>query len=318
MEHPYPHTWEYCAAMAESSGLETFLYAGTADGCRIVCPLSVRRKEPEAPELVSPYGFGGIVTAGGPGSSGMVRDEWNRFLNDNRFVTAYVMQNPCFPLPVDCWGGDVEAHHPVYLMDLTLSTEQLWEAMCKTHRYELRRWEKNPKGNIVTDRGRLKKAIAVLYPETVKRVGASSVYDFAGKTLDALADARGSLLVGVEDETGIPAVAVFLYTSCVAEYFVNASSPEGRKYTRVMVWTALKMLKDLGVQRLNMGGGVKPGDSLDDFKRRFGGRQVCGQVLKKVIRPSRYERLCEKYCRGDYASAGYFPPYWRNEADRSE
>ena len=163
---------------------------------------------------------------------------------------------------------------------------------------------------LVTDRGRLEEALLELYPQTVKRVGASSTYHFAPATLEQLAEASGSILLGVEDQSGVQAVTLFLYTPWAADYFLSASSSQGRKYTRLLVWTAIKTLKQHNVSTLNLGGGVKPGDSLDDFKRRFGGLMVRGQALKQIFDPAGYDYLCAKYCSGSHGQIGYFPPYW--------
>jgi hypothetical protein len=183
--------------------------------------------------------------------------------------------------------------------------------MGKTHRYELRRCEERPDMEVVTDRDELRKVLLDLYPETVRRVGASAVYHFRSSSLERLADAEDSLLLGVKERESIHAVALFLFTAWAADYFLNASTLEGRKYSRLLVWAAIKALKQKHVAYLNLGGGIKPDDTLDQFKRRFGGEMVVGQVLKQVFNQDKYAYLCNKYGSVSDMETDYFPPYWK-------
>lgn len=299
--------------MAEVSGLETFLYVAEEGEHRLSCPLSVRAKEDGFPELVSPYGFGGMVAVCPASDLRRFRAGWIEFARASGFVTAYIMQHPMLRLAHRTWSPDLQEHHSLNLIDLTAAIEDLWRSMHKTHRYEIRRLENDPTVELIGGGPRLEQALLELYPQTVARVGASKVYHFSSAVLERLARASGSLLLGVDDGTGIQAITLFLHTPSAADYFLNASSPGGRKYTRLLVWSSIKALKEASVVGLNLGGGVKPGDSLDRFKRRFGGRMVVGHVLKQIFDLEKYDYLCRRYCRSDPAETNYFPPYWTND-----
>jgi hypothetical protein len=310
VSHPYAHKWEYCAAMADSSGLETYLYVGKDQEKKILCPVNIRMKEEGYPEIVSPYGFGGIVSTFSAKDFDNFYTEWTGFWRDKGFVTAFIMQHPSFKVPETMWSNDLQEYRNLYLIDLSSPLEEIWREMGKTHRYEVRRWRRESDICLVTDKTRLKETILELYPQTVKRVGASKVYHFVPETLIRLAETPGSLLLGVEENNRVEAVAQFLYTFWSADYFLNASSLEGRKYTRLLVWTAIERLKEYGVACLNLGGGVKQGDSLDKFKRRFGGQMVRGQVIKQIFNQAKYEYLLNKYDYPIDANTSYFPLYW--------
>ena len=71
----------------------------------------------------------------------------------------------------------------------------------------------------------------------------------------------------------------------------------------------METLISFNVRSLNLGGGIKTGDCLDDFKRRFGGSSVTGQALKIVFSPECYRDLCMRY-NVESCGTGYFPPYW--------
>ena len=310
LRHAFGHRWVYGCAMERSSGLKTFLYVAREGSHAAVCPLSFREKESGYGELVSPYGFAGIVSNFSAEEAQALPAEWFRFCQKNGFVTAYVMQNPLFPLTNLAWRGRLTDHHTLYLVDLTPSAGELWKQMGETHRYEIRRLAGSGAAEVVTDNARLKNSFKRLYPETLERVHASKVYHFSDAALDQLMESSGALLVGVEDHAGIQAVSLFLHTPWVAEYFLSASSMDGRKYSRQVIWTAMTLLKETGVACLNMGGGVRPGDSIDQFKRRFGGRAVSGQVLKAIFDQEKYACLCRKHCAGNEAKISFFPPYW--------
>jgi hypothetical protein len=305
--HPFTHRREYCAAIADSSTLDTFLYLAKENGKKMICPLSVRMKEVGYPELVSPYGFGGIASTFPYEDSEKLYSEWTDFWKSKGFITAFILQHPMFRLEHTSF---LHEYHNLYILDLSLSLKELWALMGSTHRYEIRRFQRESGFRLITDKAELVQAVQELYPRTTKRVGASRVYHFSYHTLESLSKLPHALLLGVEEKHKITAVALFLYTPWSAEYFLNASTEEGRKYTRLLIWSAIEHLKDCGVAFLNLGGGVKPGDHLDNFKRRFGGKMVHGQILKQIINQENYDYLLKKYGKTVNASTDYFPAYW--------
>lgn len=309
LSYAYGHTNEYCCAMEQASGLRTFLNVIRENDSIAVCPLSIREKEDGFRDLVSPYGFAGIASNYPAEQSDDLSRKWMTFLKESGFVTAYIMQHPLFSLNGSLWQSILAQHHVFHVVDLTQTLDDLWKRMRDSHRYELNKMAKNNEVSVITDKLRLKDALKRLYPITLARVGASAIYQFTSSVLDQLTENK-TLLVGVEEKGSIQAVSLFLYTPVVAEYFLNASTAEGRVYSRQIIWAAMRMLKEMGVKMLNLGGGVKSDDSLEHFKRRFGGQAVRGQVLKLIIDQERYNYLCGKYCAGDDKLIKYFPPYW--------
>jgi len=311
--HPYAHRQEYCAAMSDSSKLDTFLYAAIESGRKMLCPVSIRMKEEGYPELVSPYGFGGMVSTFPPEDLAERYAECIGFWKRRGFVTAFILQNPIFRLG----NADfLHEYHDLYILDLSLPIKELWNRMGSTHRYEIRRSKQVPNVRLISDKTELVRAVLELYPQTTERVGASEVYHFSPQALESLTNLPDALLLGVEEDHKIAAVSLFLYTQWSAEYFLNASTEQGRNYTRLLVWSAIEHLKERGVAFLNLGGGVKPGDYLDDFKRRFGGRMVHGQVLKQIIDPEKYAYLLTKHRNEANVNTGYFPAYWLGNNER--
>ena len=55
---------------------------------------------------------------------------------------------------------------------------------------------------------------------------------------------------------------------------------------------------------LNLGGGIRPGDALEEFKRGYANRRLAWRTSEVVCDPERYAAL-----GGDREAGGYFPAY---------
>lgn len=297
--------------MRLSSGMEAFLLTMENPDDTAVVVLAERERERDGTDVVSPYGFGGIAGTNHALSSPAFRDAFVSFAASLDYVAAYITQHPAFSLCPGVWEKYFGGSRFLYVMDLNLEKEMMWSRLSKKHRYEIRKQEKSCDGCLVWDIERLCGVLAPLYQETLSRVGASAVYHFSPGTLAQLVKMTGVLTLGMEDDEGIQAISMFTYAGANADYFLNASTEKGRKYSRRLLWVAANELRDKGMMSLSLGGGVQPGDTLDDFKRRFGGECVTGRTLRMVFRKERYGELCRKYCGDNTPGTGYFPPYWQ-------
>jgi hypothetical protein len=59
----------------------------------------------------------------------------------------------------------------------------------------------------------------------------------------------------------------------------------------------------------NLGGGMTPGDSLADFKARFGATPLPMRAVKAVYDPPAYEDLCRRHGADPGDRDGFFPAY---------
>lgn len=303
------HTWEYCSAIAKSCDGEVFLYTGSGEDFKVCCPVQIRMKEDGYRDVVSPFGFGGIIAEPSCVKEEDLSREWKTFWKEMGFVTAYIMQHPLLQLDQGVWGESVSFHpNNVYLIDLSLSLEDLWCRMCSTHRYEIRKMRKDRGITVTMDKTELVDDFVSLYQQTVRRVRPSKVYHFRRDTLRALALSPGSLLIGVKERGRVESAGLFVYTHKCGEYLLMGSSYEGRRFSRLVIWCAIETLKEMGVQYLHLGGGVRRDDNLELFKRRFGGTRLRPQVIKQIFRRDYYDYLVSKYARG--VCNNYFPPYW--------
>ena len=77
-----------------------------------------------------------------------------------------------------------------------------------------------------------------------------------------------------------------------------------------------KALVDFSAERgtgLNLGGGITPGDRLEEFKRGFGNREVQWYSQELVCDPEAYRELT-----GDREGSDFFPAYRAPSADAED
>jgi hypothetical protein len=62
---------------------------------------------------------------------------------------------------------------------------------------------------------------------------------------------------------------------------------------------------------LNLGGGIRPGDGVAQFKQRFGPKTLPLRSIKQVYQPETFSRLCGEVKADPNGRHDYFPPYRR-------
>lgn len=310
MPHAPAHLPSYQKALAISSGMPTYLYVAQADNFRAVCPIAIRQYK-NSNDIITPYGCGGFISQG---SFTNFFQEWNNFSSQMGWICGHISLHPAFNSKDLFPSETVFPGNEMYLLDLQKPLEQILSEMDSTHRYCIRQWQKDPV-TIITEKSALKSQLYTLYNETVIRVKASPVYHFKKQMLDMLIESTNSLLVAASVNGEIEAILLFLYTDTVAEYFLSASNKNGQRHTRGLIWEGIKQLKNLQVPLLNLGAGAKTGDSLCDFKRRFGGVSSNFSALKQVYNEEIYRKFCAENKISHTVREGYFPPYWKPKID---
>jgi hypothetical protein len=107
-------------------------------------------------------------------------------------------------------------------------------------------------------------------------------------------------------------VAVAYLAGHFAEYLFNASTETGREFDAWVLWHAARCLAELGVSTVNIGGGIRPGDGVAEYKARFHGLRRPLRSLRQVYDRAEYERLCAEAGAADGGS--WFPAYRANPA----
>ncbi len=304
IRHAFAHTWENCYAMYLTTGFPTYLYTFEADGVRIVCPISERTFDGYT-DIVTPYGFSGFV---GNKQFPEFPAYWDKFVKQKGYVCGYIGLNPVINYGINFGSDELYRHNNIYVLDLTLTTEELFRRCSHDRRYILRHWEENF-SLITEEKPPLSKFFTSQYHDFFYRHDASHTYDLSNETLSFLLQQDNVKIIGVCNSEKILAVNVFAYTPYIGEALFNISLNEGRKYSSLLIWYGVKYLKSIGIPYLNLGGGVRENDSIAMYKERFGAMKMPLMCLKQVYEPHTYGKLCQKINADPNDRTGYFPPY---------
>jgi hypothetical protein len=300
--HGHAHTHGFCRAVQLTSGAPTYLYRYERAGGRLVCALAEREHGGEI-DVTTPYGFGGFAMAG---DCAGFASEWRDFAGGCGWVCGYIALNPVFADAAAFAPEEVRVANRLYLVDLREPPERLWARMSRNRRRQLRDWGAISAG-LELDRCRLAQFLVDNFAAFFGRRGAGPATDFRRDTVAAIADLHDVLLVGAGDG-GLDAVAAFGYTPHAGDALFAVSRPGGERHSAHLVWWGVERLRELGVVTLNLGGGIRDGDAVAEFKRRFGAAEAPLASLRQVYRPEVYERLCAEAGVSPERS-GWFPPY---------
>jgi hypothetical protein len=300
--HGPAHTWGFCRAVQLTSDARTYLYRYEGRAGRVVCALAERELAGEI-DVATPYGFGGFATSGDCAGFAAA---WREFALERGWVCGYIALNPVFadagPFPPE----EVLVHNRLYVLDLRQAPERLWAALSRNRRRQLRDWEMSG-ARLELNRSRLARFLVDNYSAFFTRKGAGPATEFRRETVAAIAELDGVLLVGA-DAGELEAVTAFGYTPHTADALFAVSRPGGEGHSARLVWWGVESLRELDVPYLNLGGGIREGDDVAEFKRRFGASQQPLASLRQVYRPDVYERLCAE-AGVSPGRSGWFPPY---------
>jgi hypothetical protein len=144
------------------------------------------------------------------------------------------------------------------------------------------------------------------YEQTMRRTGAADHYFFAAAYFDRILEADGTWLVLASAPEGeVAAASIAVVSDGYLHYHLSGStdphlrdSPMKNVVTRLVEHSA-----ELGLP-LNLGGGISPGDALEEFKRGFANRQQTWLTSELVCDEERYAHLS-----AGHEAGGYFPAY---------
>ena len=312
--HAFGHRPEYAAAAARVTGLAPVLWSHRHEGGRALCVVAMR-EAPGGFDIVTPLGFAGFAIEGElPG----LAEAWSADWRERGAIAGYV-QLSAFDGP-DAWRARLGAlsrwlqpAQDCWCWDIRPEPAALFAAMAKKHRQLLHKWQRED-ARLEHDQARLRAAFPALYADFLQRQPLPPVYRYDAAALAELEQAPGLLYVGAcGDEGAIEAITIFTYAGKRAEGFLNAATLAGRRHSRGLYWQAMLALRAAGVEEVNLGGGIQPGDGLAEFKQRLGARRAPTLALKQVFDEEGYARACAAVGMPAETS-GYFPAWRRRPA----
>ncbi len=145
-----------------------------------------------------------------------------------------------------------------------------------------------------------------LYEQTMRRTDAAEHYFFGAAYFDrVLAAERTWLALATAPGGDLAAASLAVVSDGYLHYYLSGSadshlrdSPMKNVVTRLVEHAAELQLP------LNLGGGIAPGDALEEFKRGFANREQRWHTSEIVCDPAAYERLS-----AGREAAGFFPAY---------
>jgi hypothetical protein len=145
-----------------------------------------------------------------------------------------------------------------------------------------------------------------VYTETMRVVEATDRYFFdAGYFRQLLTFPRSWLVTVRGPEGDVAASALTAISDGFLHYYLSGTADAHRRRapSKNLIVACTEHAEELGLP-LNLGGGVKPGDGLEEFKRGFANRELPFRTYELICDPAAYAELA-----GDRDDDGFFPLY---------
>jgi hypothetical protein len=156
----------------------------------------------------------------------------------------------------------------------------------------------------------------LIYEKRMAQLNAGAHYFFPAKYYAALAAGLSrNLAVALAWQDGLlVGASLFLAKGQFAHYHLSAANDAGRKAgaPTLLINAGAQWARERGHRFLHLGGGVRPADSLFEYKLSFGGGMYPYHTLQIVADESRYLDLFERRLRCASLPAlreGFFPHY---------
>jgi hypothetical protein len=310
----------YVRASAEIEPSEPVAVVAGSVARKILAPLLVRpmsvaadNSKVEWRDACSPYGFGGLLDLTSTGKIDKrylecFLEDLHNWCCERDLVCCALRLHPLVRqeewfLPVQHWGDSVRIAYrgstsTIDLKAWDISLDQPKglrrdrSADLKCSRRSLRVTWNNGDDH---DGEAILNLFARLYSQTLDRLNANVFYRFSPSYFSHLANLGrrlGIALAWHEDEP--VAGTLFLLGWNYGHGHLAGSNQTGRKYgaaTSLLVEGA-RQARQRGCELLHIGGGVRAGDSLEDYKRSFGGPSYSYAYVTYIADPDRFEQLC--------------------------
>lgn len=298
--HRPAHTWWYRRAMQLTAPAPVVLLSFEHAGARVVCPLALRPAG-DTVDVATPYGLSGFAaTEPCPDFAGW----WRSLGREQGWVSGYVAVPDGAAGPLGFDADECSREKTLFGLDLSLTESELRGRLSRNRRRQLRGWHAGA-GHLESDREVVAAFVEREYPAFVARRAMGPALRFSGATLADLARHPEVLAIGARDADGLAAAMLITTAGVHADLLLNVSRPGGERHSTELVWTAAMALKARGTRWLDLGGGARDGDSLAEFKLRFGGLAAPFWSLRHVFDQARYDRLLGARA----GTGGYFPAY---------
>jgi Acetyltransferase (GNAT) domain len=292
-------SWRYAWALS-ASGIEPKLAVVRSRGSRMVMPF-FERDWRGSTDIATTQGLSGASIS--PSSTAPL-SLWHEYATQQGWVAGYVQLATSVELGRSPSEDELVTSNAVFLLDLRAGA--LLEAASRIVRRKVRRASESGVA-LVDDASILAEDLKRLYPAAMRRLGAQPHYAFSAETLERWALDPSSIVLGARVGGSVEAVSVACVSGRQAEYHISGSTEQGRQLDAWLIWKAVTRLRERGVDVLNLGGGVRPGDGVYRFKERFNGMPKALQAVRQIYDHEKYDELCR--IAGVAGAGRWFPAY---------
>jgi hypothetical protein len=245
-------------------------------------------------DAISPYGYPGADRSPDhPPDRASI--DWSDTGLVSVFVRDRIGERPCFA------GGTLRTHVHVAESEGGIR-KRLREQIRRNDR---RGWTTRQIPGREVEMGQLR-AFERAYGETMARTGASERYLYPTSYLARLLLSEHSWLLLAEQEESALGGAIAVASDGYLHYYLGGTADEALSDSPMknLFAAMIELGTELGLP-VNLGGGLRPGDSLDEFKRGFATGEAPFRTHEIVCDPAAYEELSS----GVSAPGDFFPAY---------
>lgn len=149
-------------------------------------------------------------------------------------------------------------------------------------------------------------AFLAAYEQTMRRTGAADHYFFGATYFDRILEADGTWLVLATAPDGeVAAASIAAVSDGYLHYYLSGTADSHLRSAPMknVVTRLVEHSQELGLP-LNLGGGISPGDALEEFKRGFANRQQAWLTSELICDEEKYAELS-----AGREAGGFFPAY---------
>ena len=311
---------EYARATAEIELAEPLAVIAGAASARMLAPLLLRRMSAmidgsvvEWLDASTPYGYGGLLSLSAsdlvhPEHIRVFVDQLSTWCADRNVVCCVIRLHPLIGQqgwfqPMDYWRDRLQLHFRGATSSVELShwDEKLDQpaSLRRDRRADMRlagrtlhvTWSTGNDNDADKKLG----IFSTLYDELLRRTAAESFYWFPQSyftKLRTLGSRMGLALAWYRDQP--VGGNLFLSGASYVHGHLAATNDIGRKYgaSTFLIVEGARWARRHHCELLHLGGGIRPGDSLEQHKHSFGGSSHVYHSLTLITDRKRFDEIC--------------------------
>lgn len=324
VQHDVYHLPEYVSFAAVSEGGTPCAFLAEAEEAFLFVPLLVHSLpsifNSEGYDAANPYGYPTPLFWGNPERFQELIEQFTESARQAGIISVFLRLHPLIEVPLEILAhhGEVVQHGATVVVDLTKDLPELEADIRKGYRYDVRRLQKAG-FQVVWDNWQMLEAFAMLYHDTMRRIGTSEKYLFSVdyfENLRGYLDDRLQLCCVMSRDGDLAGGALITRCNGIAQYHLSAVADEfiSLSPSKLVLSDAIRRLKQDGIRLFHLGGGVgASSDSLFHFKTGFAKSRTNFATCRIITNREEYDRLAIVAGPSSQHSEQFFPTYRRHD-----